>query len=95
MPPFLPTAKLLGEEPTPLPVRKPWNPTAILWLGVLFTPVWAGIMAALNNRRLGLAHPSWVGPLIGVGCTFVALTLGEVWDIPTWVDVVCYTSRAQ
>ena len=55
-----------GDGPPPLPADRPddgtparpatgaWDPRLIGALGLLFTPVWAGVMAALNRRRLGL-----------------------------------------
>ncbi len=39
--------------------RPPWNPTAVAWLGLLFTPLWSGAMAALNARQLRLPLPRW------------------------------------
>jgi hypothetical protein len=32
---------------------KPWDPQTIVFGGILFTPIWAGVMAAMNERRLG------------------------------------------
>ena len=65
--------------PPPLPpdhaarTKPSWNPLAVAWLGLLFTPAWTGIMAALNARRLGLNLPLWRPLAIGVGTTVVAI----------------------
>ena len=47
----------------------PWNPRTIAWLGLLFSPVWAGIMAAINARRLQMRFPYWQPIAIGIGAT--------------------------
>lgn len=52
-----------------VPPPTPWNPRTIAWLGLLFSPVWAGIMAALNARRLQAALPLWRPLAIGIGAT--------------------------
>lgn len=54
------------------PKQKPserygWDPLAIAFLGLLFTPIWSGIMAAINGRRLGLDQPIWRPLSIGIG----------------------------
>jgi len=43
------------------------NPRTIAWLGLLFTPIWSGIMAAINGRRIGLAQQLWTPLVIGFG----------------------------
>jgi hypothetical protein len=45
----------------------PWNPAVIAWLGLVFTPMWAGVMAALNGKRLAAPSPVWPPILIGFG----------------------------
>ncbi len=57
----------------------PWNPVAIAWLGLLFSPVWVGIMAALNGRRLRTAAPRWRPLTIAVGA--LALDLFIQWFV--------------
>lgn len=78
-----------SRSPSPLPlpmmprVRMPWNPQTIAWLGLLFSPIWTGIMASLNGRRLGLSLPLWRPIAIGLGATlldaFIELALFESW----------------
>ena len=55
------------------PTKPAWNPQAIAWLGVLFTPAWSGIMAAINIKRLGLEQPLWRPLAIGVGSVAVSI----------------------
>lgn len=47
--------------------RTAWNPATIAWFGILFTPVWCGVMAAINARRLRVASPIWRPIAIGIG----------------------------
>lgn len=54
---------------TTLQQKAPWNPRTIGLLGILLSPLWAGIMAALNTRRLSLALPVWRPLAIGIGAT--------------------------
>jgi hypothetical protein len=54
---------------------RPWNPVAVAWLGLLLSPLWSGIMAAVNARRLGLDTPWWRPVGIGVGSLVVFLAL--------------------
>lgn len=74
-----------APPPPPQPVaakavRAPWNPRTIAWLGLILSPIWAGIMAALNTRRLGLELPIWRPIAIGVGATvFDSLPLVDSW----------------
>lgn len=62
-----------SQTPPPPPdaasaTSKPaWNPLTIAWLGLLFTPIWTGVMAAVNARRLGLDQPLWRPLAIGLG----------------------------
>ena len=52
------------------PVARPaWNPRSIAWLGLLFSPIWTGIMATINARRLRSTLPIWRPLAIGVGAT--------------------------
>jgi hypothetical protein len=54
--------------PTPAPsVPRPWNPATIAWLGLVFTPLWAGVMAAINSKRLRSPISMWLPLLIGFG----------------------------
>lgn len=58
----------------------PWNPAAIGWLGVLFMPPWAGVMAALNGRRLRSPTPIWLPLAIGFGYLAVDQVIGALID---------------
>jgi hypothetical protein len=77
---------LLGAEPPPLPpppppaapLKGPWNPTTIAWWSVLCTPIWGGILAAINARRLGMATP-WYRPLAPALAWIVIDGLCEAW----------------
>ena len=58
--------------PTPAGCERPvqaaaWNPQTIAWLGLLLSPVWAGIMAAINTRRLHVKLPIWRPIVVSVG----------------------------
>ena len=53
--------------PLPNPGRAPWNPTHLWYLGFLFSPLWLGILAAINIKRLKQKLPVW-GPVgLGIG----------------------------
>lgn len=62
---------------------------AIGWLGVIFSPVWAGIMAGLNAGRLGPAFSVWRPVVIGVGSLFLDLAVTVVFD-SYFLDLVIY-----
>jgi hypothetical protein len=53
---------------------QPWSPVAIVWLGLLFTPMWAGVMAAINASRLQLQNAIWRPLVIGLG--YLAIDFG-------------------
>ncbi|MCA9072643.1 MAG: DUF4339 domain-containing protein, partial [Planctomycetaceae bacterium] len=75
------------------PAPKPsWNPLAITWLGLLFTPMWTGIMAAINIKRLGLSLPLWRPLAIGIG-SMVAAILAAIadWTFGTVIDTLIFT----
>src|SRR5437870_3090121 len=48
---FHPTATLGPPATNALPpaIRGGWNPKAVAFWGLLFSPVWTGIMAAINS----------------------------------------------
>ncbi|QDU05461.1 hypothetical protein V6x_51980 [Gimesia chilikensis] len=56
--------------PPPLPSQKPgnvpWNPTHLWYLGLLFSPLWLGILTALNSKRLEQKISVWAP--VGLGC---------------------------
>jgi hypothetical protein len=80
---------IADEETRRQKFARAWNPVVIAWLGLIFSPVWAGIMAALNGRRLGLSLPVWRPITIGVGSLLLALASGAVVD-SYWVDALLY-----
>ena len=73
---------------TPAP-RQPWNPVFVAWMGIAFSPVWAGVMAALNARRLQLGLPWWRPIAIGVG-TLVLDILVSMFFEAYLVDLLLY-----
>ncbi len=60
----------LIPPPPPLPSQKPgkvpWNPTHLLYLGLLFSPLWLGILTAINSKRLEQKISVWAP--VGLGC---------------------------
>lgn len=68
----------------------PWDPVAILVLGTLFTPTWAGVMASINGRRLGARDPNWVALAVGIGWLPLALALS--WSHVGLLDLLLYAS---
>ena len=57
----------------PIPARAPWSPQVIAWLGLLFSPIWVGIMAAINAKRLRTRQPAWRPIVIAIGATLIDL----------------------
>jgi len=67
-----------SETETQTNTRPPWNPTTIALLGLLFSPVWSAVMAALNASRLKSPQSAAVPILIFVASfvvDFVAMSL--------------------
>lgn len=57
-------------QPPPVPVEL-WNPVHVVLLGIVFTPAWTGIIAAINGYRLRfdvLWRPVAVGALATLLC---------------------------
>lgn len=54
--------------------RPPWNPTTITLLGLLFSPVWSAVMAALNVARLRSPQSAAV-PILIIAASFVVDTV--------------------
>ena len=71
-----------ASPPLTLSEKPPWDPRAIGWLGLAFSPLWAGVMAALNARRLGTG-PVWRPVLIAA----VWLIVGETADLADPLDL--------
>jgi hypothetical protein len=86
-----------AAEPMVLPVPaaeatgKAWNPVAIACLGLLFSPVWAGIMTAMNGRRLGLRLPAWRPIAIAMGAPLLFLVC-DTWLGSYLVNALLYLS---
>jgi hypothetical protein len=70
----------------------PWNPYVIGWLSLLFSPVWGGVMAALNGSRLRTGAPSWRPILIGVGSFIVYLVVINLLFDLYWVNLALYVN---
>jgi GYF domain 2 len=51
------------------PTRRPWNPTLLFCLGLLFGLPWLGAVIAINHRRLRLSTPLWRS--LGIGAAFI------------------------
>lgn len=68
------------SAPLSPPVASPWNPRTINWLGLLFTPMWSGIMAALNGHRLQSTVPTFVPLAVGFGYLIADILMGEFID---------------
>ncbi len=67
--------------PPPLPPSRStdaatWNPLAIAWLGLVFSPIWSAIMAALNARRLGGDLPKGLPILVASGLFLTDVGIG-------------------
>ena len=68
--------------PPPLPSQKPgkvpWNPTYLLYLGLLFSPLWLGILTALNSKRLKQKISVW-GPVgLGIGWLIADIIFDQI-----------------
>lgn len=93
-PQFVAACPLAAPPPFPgeLPANPPWNPRTIAWLGLLFSPVWSGIMAAINGRRLQ-TNLLWWRPIgIGVGATVLDILVQVLWIDSFFVELVLYLS---
>lgn len=64
--------------PPPALPRFGWDPRVVAWLGLLFSPLWTAIIAAVNSRRLRTTLPIWRPLTIGVGVTIADLLLGAL-----------------
>lgn len=67
-----------------------WSPEVIVWLGLLFSPIWAGIMAAVNARRLGMSLPVWRPVVIGLGATLLDMLISALLFDSLIVDLILY-----
>lgn len=84
--------------PPPLPTRtvfqvqrvQPWNPRLIGWLGLIFSPVWAGVMASINGRRLQTGSPVWRPIAIGVGSLLLDIFISIAFVDSYLLDLVLY-----
>ncbi len=59
------------------PGKRPWSPTLVFILGILFGLPWLGVALAVNHRRLGLTGPGW-WPL-GIAAASLVLMLLSFW----------------
>ena len=76
-PPAPPAGPATVAEPSvPAVAKCPWDPNVIALGSILFTPLWGGIMAAVNAGRVGRAS-DWL-----VGAVAVDLALvGRLWTV--------------
>ena len=44
----------------------PWNPHVIAWLSLVLSPAWGGVMAGINERRIGGGRPAWHPIVLGI-----------------------------
>lgn len=74
----LPTEKVQASPPPLCQSVKPlpWNPIAVAWLGLVFSPIWAAVMSTVNVRRLGMSLPIWRPVLIAVGLLLLDVLIG-------------------
>lgn len=63
-------------DPTCKPTPCSWNPTVLAWLGLVFSPLWVGVMASINGYRLGLTAPWWRPVLLVVSATLLDFLIG-------------------
>jgi hypothetical protein len=77
-------------EDSPATAPAAWNPRTIGWLGLLFSPVWMGIMAAINARRLRTSLPFWRPVAIGVGATALDIVVSACLFDSFIFDLVLY-----
>lgn len=61
--------------PAPQMSPPPWNPRTLAQLGLIFGPIWSGIMTAINARRLKSDGLVWRAPVLGIGATVIAILL--------------------
>ena len=78
--PALPAVK--PPSHSEISAKRPWNPILIAWLGILFTPMWAGVMAAINGKRLQSSVSPWL-PL-GIGFGFLVIASFIESDLLSW-----------
>jgi hypothetical protein len=71
-----------------------WNPTAVAWLGLLFTPLWSATLAALNARRLQLPLPWWRPLAIAGGGIFLDVFLNGLFLDSYLVSLLLYLLAA-
>ena len=60
--------------PPAVDLRHAWNPQWIGLLGLMFSPLWAGVMAAINGHRLGLNY-LWRPLAIGIGAAVIDILI--------------------
>jgi len=67
-----------------------WNPATIAWLGIPFSPLWAGWMASVNGSRLNMPVSPFRPILVGGGSLLVAVLLNLMWFQSYVAGLVCY-----
>lgn len=91
-PASIPVARLLDPSMPRTPTQPtPWNPIIVTALGVVFSPVWAGVLLAINAARLNCSKTLWIPLLIGPGSLLLDLGIGLVLD-SIWLDLGLYVA---
>jgi hypothetical protein len=66
-----------------------WHPVAVALLGILFSPLWAAVMAALNGERLGLKTPL-LRPIGIAAGAFAADLILHRFSASGWISFALY-----
>lgn len=67
----------------------PWNPIALVVLGLACSPLWAAVMLALNGRRLGSNQSTWIPISLGFGPFLASIGIGFLIDSYA-IDLLLY-----
>ena len=85
-PPYLPVSSaVVTQQPS-----QPWDPLTIAWLGLIFSPIWVGIMSVINARRLHLSIPIWQAVTINGAWIVLDVMLGNWLFDSHWATLVLY-----
>lgn len=88
---------ILPPPPPPAPPRQTsnvekavWDPRVIGLFGILLSPIWCGIMAAINAKRLGQDY--LIGPpiLVAIGALILDTAIALIFGRYLMVDLVLY-----
>jgi hypothetical protein len=79
---------VMAPAPTPSSARV-WHPVTLALLGIPFTPLWTGVMAALNSERLGL-KTTLIRPVAIAAGAFALDLIGHRASAPIWFSFALY-----